>query len=174
MPPIPRVKVRRSTKLRENSPLDASIIQQHRWLLAGLHVVAPEHAMVPDVKPAVSDHGIGPRLLHLVGVLRLVRRRETTSFTIGVRSRFNQRHVTVLAVEIKTTVGVTKRRRAQRAVFPLYPARGELRAKQRLSGRAIKEIPDLYRPTDCRRQFRFEVHLLRLNTFTFDIEFDNT
>src|SRR2546428_8238428 len=111
-----------------------------------LDVIAPEHAVVPDVKPAVGDHGIGPRLLHLVGMLRLVRRRETAFFTIGVRSRFNQRHVTVLAVEIKTTVGVTKRRRAQRAVFPLYQAGSELRAEQRFSGRAIQEITDLYLP----------------------------
>src|SRR6185503_20268160 len=81
---------------------------------------------------------------------------------------------TFLAMEIKTAVGVTKRRRAQRAVFPLYLARGEFRAEQRFSGRAIEEIPDLHRPADCRRQFRFEIHLLRLNISIFDFESDDT
>src|SRR5881394_1698457 len=109
-----------------------------------LDVVAPERAVIANVELTVGDHGVSPRFLHLVGVLRRVRRRESAFFTIGVRSRFNQRHFAVLAMEIKTTVGITKRRGTQSAVFPLYAASGKLRAKQGLGGRAIKEIPDLH------------------------------
>src|SRR6266480_549722 len=107
-------------------------------------------------------------------MLRLVRRRETSFLTIRLRSGLNQRHLPVFAVEIKTTVGIAKRRRAQRAVFPLHLAGGELGAEQRLSGRAIQKISDFHRAANCRGKFRFEINLLRLDASPVDLEFDDT
>ena len=96
-------------------------------------------------------------------MLRLVWRRETPFLTIRFRSGLDQRHLPVFAVEIKTTVGIAKRRRAQRAVFPLHLAGGELGAEQRLSSRAIQKIPDFHRAANGRGKFRFEINLLRLD-----------
>src|SRR5437773_9662507 len=77
-------------------------------------------------------------------------------------------------MEIEPAVRITKRRRAQCALFPLHLARGELHAGQGLRGGAIEKIPDLHRAADSRGKLRLEIHLLRLNVPTFDVQFDQT
>ena len=76
-------------------------------------------------------------------------------------------------MEIKTAVGIAKRRRAQRTVFPLHLAGGELGAEQRLSSRAIQKIPDFHRAANGRGKFRFEIDLFRLDASLVDPEFDD-
>src|SRR6266496_4920825 len=78
-------------------------------------VVAPEAAMIPDVKLPVGHHGVSPGFFHLVGALGLVQRREASLLAIGLGRRLDQRHIAVLAVQVKPPAGVAKRSRRQGA-----------------------------------------------------------
>src|SRR5438445_8543446 len=68
----------KSASLRRRLPFLITPWRNTQPSTSCLHVVAPQHAMVPDVKPAVGDHGIGPCLLHLVCLLLLVKKHEFT------------------------------------------------------------------------------------------------
>src|SRR5205809_4197034 len=92
--------------------------------------------------------------------------------TIGFGRSFNQRNIPILAVEIKMSVRVTKRCRSQRPFLPFHLARPELGAEQCLASRAIQVLTDLHRSANCGRKFRFEVHLLRLDSAFFDLQLD--
>src|SRR5258707_14763119 len=76
-------------------------------LLAGLRildVIAPQHAEVAEVEPAVGDYRIGPSLGR--AAFGLVGRREAALFVVGFRRRLDQGNLASFAVEIEAAIGI--------------------------------------------------------------------
>src|SRR5258708_33607934 len=79
-------------------------------LLAGrriLEVIAPQHAEVAEVEPAVGDHGIGPGLGR--AALGLIGRREAALFVVGFRRRLDQGNLALFTVDVEAAVGIADR-----------------------------------------------------------------
>src|SRR5260370_8594992 len=88
-----------------------------------LHIVAPESAMIAQIKAAIGNDGVSPGLFHLLRVRRLGRRGETAFFTIRLRIRINQSPLAVFPPPIEPAIRIKKGGTATAAVLPVNPSR---------------------------------------------------
>ena len=82
-----------------------------------LNAVRPQDRAIPNIKSAVCNDRIRPRLLHLFGVFRLVRRSKAALLVVAIRRGLHQRHFAVLAVQVQQTLRHADRRRRRELVL---------------------------------------------------------
>src|SRR5687767_401182 len=83
---------------------------------------------VADVEAAVGDRGVGPGFG--LAPRGRVGRGEAAQFPIPFGSGLDQRHSSVLAVEVEAAVGIAEGRRADGTLFPLHFAGGVFHTEQ--------------------------------------------
>jgi len=96
---------------------------------------------IADVQAAISDHGVGPGLLH-AAVFRGIGRRESPALVVAFGRSFDESDFAIFAVKVEIAVGVAERSRGDSALRLFNVAGFEIDAFDRRPSRTVQVIAE--------------------------------